>query len=41
MHIIWQCKYSIINPLVPDSHYRERQDKQASLHSQKLEVDRW
>ena len=29
---------SIINPLVPDAHYSERQDKPFSLQIRKLEV---
>ena len=28
-----------INPLVPDAHYSERQDKPFSLQIQRLEVD--
>ena len=28
-----------INPLVPDAHYSERQDKPYSLQIQRLEVD--
>ena len=30
---------SYINPLVPDAHYSEHQDKPFSLQTQKLEVD--
>ena len=29
----------LLNPLVPDAHYSERQDKQISLQTQRLEVD--
>ena len=28
-----------VNPLVPDAHYSERQDKPFSLQIQQLEVD--
>ena len=28
-----------INPLVPDAHYSERQDKSFALQIQRLEVD--
>ena len=31
--------FFIINPLVPDAHYSERQDKPFSLQIQQLEVD--
>ena len=30
---------SFFNPLVPDAHYSERQDKPVSLQIQQLEVD--
>ena len=30
---------NVINPLVPDAHYSERQDKPISLQIQRLEVD--
>ena len=30
---------NVINPLVPDAHYSERQDKPFSLQIQQLEVD--
>ena len=29
----------VVNPLVPDDHYSERQDKPFSLQIQRLEVD--
>ena len=29
------------NPLVPDAHYSERQDKLASLQNKLLEDSRW
>ena len=30
-----------LNPLVPDAHYSERQDKPASLQNKLLEDNRW
>ena len=35
---IWPCRIEF-NPLVPDAHYSERQDKPFSLQIQRLEVD--
>ena len=32
-------KSNLINPLVPDAHYSEHQDKPFSLQIQRLEVD--
>ena len=42
VHIMFNYKVGYIfpiNPLVPDAHYSERQDKPLSLQIQQLEVD--